>query len=147
MKTKIITLVMILSALFAVVSFAQEIDPGTGIKIGALDNTAIWSPDGKFIASSGLYPDRGIFIYSIDNNTSQKIYNSAPYNQGSLDYGAGYPCYSPDGKEVYFETRFLDKSRGTTVEYTSWGDSTVNNLIPVIMAVNVTTHGVRVVKE
>ncbi|MFA6472110.1 MAG: hypothetical protein WCU00_08740, partial [Candidatus Latescibacterota bacterium] len=146
MKTKIITLIMILSALFAVVTFAQEIDPGTGVKIGTPAGSCdySWSSDAKYIATAG---NGGLYLTSVESGVSEKIYTSVPYNQESRDYGSGYPRISPDGKEIYFETCFIDKNRGTTVEYTSFGDSVVNNLIPVIMAVNISTKIARVVRE
>jgi Tol biopolymer transport system component len=141
MKAKIITLFMILSMLFATATYSQEIDPGTGVKIGAPVGSLnpAWSPDGKFIASAG---DGGLYLTSVESRSSEKIYTSVPYNQESRDYGSGYPCFSPDGKEIYFETWFVDKSRGSTVE-----GGSANNILPVIMAVNIETKTARVVRE
>ena len=140
MKAKIIALIMILSMLIAFASFAAEIDPGTGVKIGILTGNPdpIWSPDGKWFVTGG----DGIYLNPVEGGDAVKIYTNVPYNQESPVYGANSLCYSPDGQEILFSTYFHDKNRGTIAD-----GSSVNNLIPVIMALNVTTKAVRVVRE
>jgi Tol biopolymer transport system component len=139
MKAKIITLFMILSMLFTVASFAQEIDPGTGIKISSETGFhPVWSPDGKWVVSN---QQKGISLIPSEGGTEVKIYENVPYNQESKAYMAYYPCYSPDGTEILFSTYFHDKNRGTIEGYVA------ENTIPVILAINVETKAVRTVRE
>ena len=138
MKTKIIALIMMVFALTTLGAFADEIDPGTGVDTGILASKAAWSPDGKFLVTNGKSSDYELYLYSLENKTSEKIYTSVPYNQESRRYGAFYNCFTPDGKEIYFQTSFEDRSRGTS------GDGlNPDNILPVIMAVHVESKAVR----
>ena len=143
MKAKIICLIMILFALHAVSAFTQAIDPGTGTRISTVTLWgSAWSPDGKWIA--GYYGIGGVTLVSAEGGSPSFIFVPTLLSQDPVYVGMVIekPCFSPDGKEVLFQYSLFDKSRGTVVSYGS-----IVNLVPIIMAVDISTKTTRVVRE
>jgi Tol biopolymer transport system component len=140
MKAKIIALFMIMSMLFAVASFAQEIDPGTGVQIwDKAFGPVIWSPDGKYRARAIV---DGIYFSSTEGGNEVKIY-SYPISSSEVQY----PCFSPDGKEIFFSQTYVDTTKGSSLVTLPSGGSYYTNLVPRIKAVNVETKAVRTVRD
>ncbi|MDP2983015.1 MAG: T9SS type A sorting domain-containing protein [Candidatus Latescibacter sp.] len=146
MKTKIITLVMILCALCAFSTFALQIDPGTGTRIS--DSTLlspVWSPDGKWIASLGFDGKWWLQLTPSEGGATEKLYTPTP-SEGYILGLTKKPCFTPDSQEVVFTYSLIDKNRGTIVNMVN-GSGSIINQIPIIMAVNIKSKATRVIRE
>jgi len=111
---------------------------------------SLWSPDGNWIA---IELGGGIAIMSSDGGDPRHLYDSYEVYDGyyltrSI---AAMSCFSPDSKEVYFERRMINESRGSVVQLKinedgiMHGHSVSNVIIPTIFAVNIETGAVRTV--
>ena len=153
MKSNVLLSIILCCTFFmAIPGFAQDVDPGSGIKISETGNYPVWSPDGKWIAMNdtsdnlALIPSEGGDSVSIYNIETVKDANGNEYTLGLL----GKPAFSSDSKELFFTYQFIDEERGTLVE--TWKPSStagyeISNEIPIIKAVNIYTGELRVVLE
>ena len=130
---------------------AQEIDPGPGVKVyDGIISTPVWSPDGQYLVIHGF---ESIELIPLDGQGKRRLVSGddnipvdcSTYDNSLISYDR--PCFTPDGSELYFTFKFVDEDRGSTVYTWKAASSDVSNYVPAIVAVDVDTREIHVVKE
>ena len=116
-----------------------------------------WSPDGSLIAFIGAWYT--ILIVPAEGGVPTKLWEEKTFyeyegKQIYMNTGGimGSLCFSPDGTEVFFNSSIIDEERGTVVtphfnEDGNYSGCRIQNSIPVIRAVNITTGETRIVED
>ena len=148
--TKYTFAVAVCIMLAAVSAYGQEIDPGTGIRIGGYSSLRpVWSPDGAWIAHCGGWD--GIWLLPAEGGDPVQLFSKPSLVYDGHTYAfmiTQKPCFTPDNKEIVFTSYLIDPERGTEAMY--WkpasGES-INHEIPILMAVDITTKETRLIRE
>lgn len=134
MKTLILSIITVLCAiLISFSAFGQIIEVSAGVSLGETESNGsyVWSHDGKWIVTQDTAK---LSLISADDGSLIATYNASSQYINNIYYtfnNTKKSCFTPDCKEIY-------------VTYTS---PNITPSIPVLMAINVESKSIEVLRE